>query len=111
INAKSRVKPSIAGTFASIIAHSNEIEKGTFVLTMSRSSESTTKISLRIAGGSHGTDADLNKMLSRITKATGGESGGHKNAAGAIIDSVLENKYIQESERVFKETSIEEIVN
>lgn len=110
VNAKTRVMPSIAGTFASIIAHSNEIQKGTLVLTMSRNGDNTTKISLRIAGGSHGTDADLNYLISRITKTVGGEYGGHKNAAGALIDSGSEEKFMQEAKRVFQETSIEERV-
>ncbi|MFW6450315.1 MAG: DHH family phosphoesterase [Nanoarchaeota archaeon] len=108
INTKDRTLSSIAGTFASMISFSNYIEKGTLILTMSRSDDNTTKASLRMAGGTHNTKTNLNEIMRKIINSTGGEFGGHANAAGANIEISKEKKFIEEAERVFEEEGIME---
>jgi len=108
INAKDNIISSMAGTFASIISHSNDIEKGKYILSMSRMENDTTKISMRVSGGTHGTDIDLFKALSEMVKTVDGQSGGHKNAAGAVIDSSKEKNFIKSAVKVFNKLSMEE---
>jgi single-stranded-DNA-specific exonuclease len=98
INAEDKVMPTIIGTLASIISNSPELKPGTKILSLARDANNITKVSLRVAGNS---DEDLREILSRIAEKTGGESGGHKNAAGAIIPTSVEKEFIDEAIKIF----------
>ncbi len=106
VNCKKNVPSSMAGTFASIISYSEEAEKGAFILTLSRQENGTTKVSLRLKGRSD--KVDLNLIISKIVRVAGGQSGGHKNAAGALIKSCDEKKFIEQAQRIFQEVSLVE---
>lgn len=101
INAKDNILSTIAGTLASIISKSNEYEKGMMLLSMARSPDGV-KTSLRIVGD---TDIDLREVLKKIVAKTGGETGGHKNAAGAIIPMSKEVEFIRFAQIILSENS------
>ena len=69
---------------------------------MCRADKSTTKISMRISGGSNNTNKDMLDILSTIINRVGGEYGGHKNAAGAIIKTADEDSFIKEAKIVIE---------
>jgi len=110
INAKENILASMAGTIASILSKSNELKKGTFIMSLARNEmEDTTKVSLRISGRNN--DVDLREIVDKITtNIPGAEAGGHKEAAGAIIPLEKEKELIKEAKRVLKLNSIEEMV-
>ncbi len=108
INARDNVLPSMAGTFASIISYSDETPKGMFIMTLSRMQNMHTKVSLRMSGGTHGTPYNLHNILKEISKSVGGQSGGHKNAAGALIQTSREDDFIKSASSVLGRISIEE---
>lgn len=106
INCKNFIAPNMIGIFASIISYSNMINKNKFVLTMSRNDDNTTKISLRYSNKQD--NVNLYEIISKITKMVNGEFGGHKNAAGAIINTNLEEQFITKAQELFKNLSIQE---
>ncbi|TKJ17107.1 hypothetical protein CEE44_01055 [Candidatus Woesearchaeota archaeon B3_Woes] len=108
INAKENILVSMAGTVASILSKSNELKKGTFIMSLARNIvEDTSKVSLRIAGNNN--NVNLKEVIETITKnIENAESGGHAAAAGAIIPTSKERDVIEEAKRVLKLNSIEE---
>jgi nanoRNase/pAp phosphatase (c-di-AMP/oligoRNAs hydrolase) len=108
INAKENILASMAGTIASILSKSNDIKKGTFVMSLARNPvEETTKVSLRVAG--RDPENDLRKIVDKITQPiNGSEAGGHKEAAGAIVPTEQEDTFIEEAKRVLRSYTIEE---
>lgn len=92
LNARDRVKSAIIGTLASIFSKSNDFPAGTLIMSMARTEDDTTKISLRICGNEP--NADLKQMMEGIITVSGGTSGGHKFAAGAIIPTEIEDSFI-----------------
>jgi len=108
INAKENILSSMAGTIASILSKSNELKKDTFIMSLARNPiDDLTKVSLRVSG--RGKDHDLKKVVDTIVKNLKfGESGGHKEAAGAIIPSEKEDLFIEEAKTVFRLSAIEE---
>lgn len=106
INAQDEIRSTMIGTIASIIARSNT--ESLFVLGLARIGDGTTKISLRIT--QRRDDINLVKILKEITHKTSGQSGGHSNAAGALISSQTEERFIEESKKVLGRYAIEEVV-
>lgn len=109
INGKNNVPSSMAGTLASIIAYSEEVDDKAFILTLSWLENNFTKVSLRLKGRS--SEVDLNTVISKIVRSIGGQSGGHSNAAGALIETHKEADFIEAAKRVFEGYSITEDVN
>jgi len=108
INAQDKVIPTMIGTIASILSNSNSIDSGTFILGLAQNVDGTTKVSFRYAGQNH--DNDLKKIISDIVQEAGGEAGGHKDAAGAVIETENEDKFIKAAKRVLEEKGREEKV-
>ncbi|MBN2368291.1 DHH family phosphoesterase [Candidatus Woesearchaeota archaeon] len=108
LNAKDNIRATIIGTVASILSNSKDLKPGTFIMTIAQLLDKTTKVSLRIAGNVN--NIDLRKIVQEIVEKTGGESGGHKNAAGAIINTKDEDKFIKEARVVLNSHSLEEVV-
>jgi len=108
VNAKSEIRATMIGTIASIVSRANHMKPGTVFITMARSADNMTKISARKTYG--GMDLDLRKMMADIIKRSGGESGGHRNAAGALIKTSDENFFIKNAKEVLEKYSITEIV-
>ncbi|MFH1505843.1 MAG: DHH family phosphoesterase [archaeon] len=109
INAEDKVLPTMIGTISSILSNSNSIDAGTFILGLAQNVDGTTKVSFRYAGQNH--DNDLKEIISSIVKEAGGEAGGHKDAAGAIIETANEKKFLEVAKRVLEERGREEKVN
>jgi nanoRNase/pAp phosphatase (c-di-AMP/oligoRNAs hydrolase) len=112
INAENKIMPSMIGTVASMLSKSNDIKKGTYIMSMAQNEDNTTKVSLRIAGlGCCGRNSvDLLGIVKRITKEVGGEAGGHQFAAGALIQTSLEDKFIEAAIRVLEQMGMEELI-
>lgn len=104
INAEDNVLHTIIGTLASILAKGNDVDPDTYILSMARNpAENHTKISLRYSGTPKG--ADLHSILSTIIEKTGGETGGHANAAGAVIKTEKELEFIEIARAVLEKSS------
>jgi RecJ-like exonuclease len=99
INAKNSILPTMIGTLASMISKSKELKPGTFVLSMAQQQNSTTKVSLRVAGQAK---ADLISVITQAANGVGGQAGGHVNAAGAIISTDKETEFIESAKKIFE---------
>jgi single-stranded-DNA-specific exonuclease len=108
INAKENIIPSMIGTTASILSKSNDLKKGTLIMSLARNvMEDTTKVSLRISGRNN--DVDLRKFVENISSPIeGAQAGGHMGAAGAMIPTEKESDFIKEAKRVLSANAIEE---
>jgi len=105
INAKDNVLSTMIGTIASMISKNNDIEENIFVLSMARNPDNTTKVSLRISGNPKG--VDLKSIVAELVERVGGEAGGHQLAAGAIIDTGREDKFIEEAKALFESLKLD----
>lgn len=96
INAKSAIKDTMIGTIVSIVASSYLYDAGTVIVGMAYRKDSKIKVSARIvkdknkAGGSN-----LYHILQNIVEMTGGEVGGHVNAAGCLISKEKEAEFLE----------------
>ena len=93
INARDKIKDTLIGTMASILSFSSVYEEGTVIVTMAYN-EDKIKVSTRMAGRNSKTGRNLKELMDFITQTIGGESGGHKRAAGCTIDKHHEDKFI-----------------
>lgn len=99
INARNDIKPTMIGTVTSIFSRSNLIQDGTFLLGLSRYDDGNTKVSLRAKNMQNYNLKDvLSKAMSRLQN---GETGGHNNAAGAVISTLEEDVFIDAVKKVF----------
>jgi len=109
INAEDEVMPTMIGTLGSILSKSPDLGKNTFILSLARNHDDTTKISLRITGNSDA--VSLKEIIEEIiSKINHGSSGGHSHAAGAVISTDKEDDFIHAAEQVLEKTVIEERV-
>ncbi|MEM3483789.1 MAG: DHH family phosphoesterase [Candidatus Woesearchaeota archaeon] len=108
INAGGNVSPTIIGTLSSIISKSGEVKAGTIVIGMAQNYDGTTKVSMRIAGNGHAPNIDIRELLKRIVGKCEGETGGHRNAAGAVIPTEKEEEFISSAVSILNEMAIEE---
>jgi RecJ-like exonuclease len=92
INVKDKIRDTIIGTIASILSKSNLYDEGTTIITMAYSNDKI-KISARNTGQSK---RNLRETLSNIISQVGGEAGGHRMAAGALIPINKEQEFISE---------------
>jgi len=76
---------------------------------MAQIADGTTKISLRLKGDNNG--IDLRQIMVEIIKDIPDcEAGGHANAAGALIQTDLEEKFIENAKAVLERKAMEETV-
>ena len=96
MNAKDKIQDTIIGTVASIMSMSAMYKEGTVVITMAYNQDKI-KVSSRICGREKKTDEprNLKEMMDEVTELIGGESGGHKMAAGCVIDKEKEQAFIE----------------
>ena len=90
INAKENIKDTMVGTIASILSNSSVYETGTIITTMAYYDDKI-KISARSVGKS---GRNIREILTSIVEQTGGEVGGHENAAGCMIKKEKEKDFI-----------------
>ncbi len=91
INAKNNVKDTMIGTIASILSNSPLYEEGTIITTMAYYDDKI-KVSSRIVGRN---TRNVREILSSVVGKTGGEVGGHNNAAGCIISQNKEKEFLE----------------
>jgi single-stranded-DNA-specific exonuclease len=109
INAEDEIIPTIIGTLGSILSKSQDIEKNTFILSLARNHDDTTKISLRIVGNPD--NINLKNVIEQIIqKINHGSSGGHSFAAGAVIDTDKEEEFLKAAEDVLSNIVLEESI-
>ena len=111
INAKQNVMSTMIGTLASILSKSNINSNNTFILSLAQALDSSTKISLRTTNNLGG-KLDLKEIIEEIIKGIGNsESGGHQNAAGAVIPTDKEEIFIASAKEVLGKYAMEEKIN
>lgn len=94
INAKDNVKDTIIGTLTSILSFSSIYKEGTIIVAMAYDNEKI-KVSMRMAGRNPKSSRNLKDLIESVISSLGGISGGHKEAAGCIIERKNENKFIE----------------
>jgi RecJ-like exonuclease len=94
VNAESRIKDTIIGTIASILANSSLYEEGTIIVTMAYDQQNPEKIkvSLRLVGEN---GRNVRSVVEKAMTGISGEFGGHHNAAGCTIPRSKENEFIK----------------
>jgi single-stranded-DNA-specific exonuclease len=108
INAQDKIRPTLIGTLASILSKSNNAEEK-FIMSLAQIADGTTKVSLRMSGINNG--LDLKQIIASITKGMKGcETGGHANAAGALITTDMEEEFINKSKIILEKKAMEEVV-
>lgn len=95
MNAKDKIQDTIIGTVASIMSMSAMYKEGTIMITMAYNQDKI-KVSSRICGRGKIADCarNLKQVMDEITDLLGGESGGHKMAAGCVIAKDKEEAFI-----------------
>lgn len=110
VNAKENVMSTMIGTLASILSKSNLMNSNTFILSMAQALEGNTKVSLRTTNNVNDS-LDLKKIIEEIISSiSNSESGGHQNAAGAVIPTEKEYAFIEIAKEVLSKYAIEEKV-
>lgn len=108
INAKTSVMSTMIGTLASILSKSNVMANNTFILSMAQALDGNTKISLRTTNNING-NLDLKNIIEEIIDGIGNsESGGHQNAAGAVIPTDKEHNFIEQAKEILRKYAMEE---
>ncbi len=110
INAQGSIPSTMIGTLASMLAKSGKLPEHTHILSMAWNEDGTTKVSLRISGINSDEDVDMRAIVGRIVEEVGGEAGGHKLAAGALIPRDIEDAFIRKAEEVLSASAVEERV-
>lgn len=95
VNGKNNIKDTIIGTLASILSFSSAYKEGTIIIAMAYN-KNKIKVSARTVGFANNSSRNLKKLMDSIIKSLGhGDSGGHKNAAGCVINIEKENEFIE----------------
>jgi RecJ-like exonuclease len=96
MNAQERISDTIIGTIASILSMSSLYEEGKIIITMAYNHDKI-KVSSRISGRKNVIEngRNLKDIMDSITELIGGESGGHKFAAGCVISKDKEEAFIE----------------
>jgi len=96
MNAQDRIQDTIIGTIASILSMSSMYEEGKIIITMAYNQDKI-KVSSRISGRRNTKEGgrNLKEIMDSITELIGGESGGHRFAAGCVISKDKEEAFIE----------------
>ena len=90
INAKENIKDTMIGTITSILSNSSLYEEGTIIIALAYYDDKI-KISARNVGNE---GRNVREVLSKVMLNLGGEVGGHKFAAGCLIQREQEQEFI-----------------
>jgi RecJ-like exonuclease len=95
MNAQDKIQDTIIGTVASILSMSALYDEGTVIITMAYNKDKI-KVSSRICGREKTKEdpRNLKEIMDGIIELIGGESGGHKFAAGCVINKDKEEAFI-----------------
>jgi len=102
IDGTDKIRSSIVGTIASMYARSGALKPGSLVVALADQDDGMTKVSVRASGRTVPPSVDAAKLLAKAVGKTGGEFGGHRTAAGAIIDSNRKKEFIEEIADILK---------
>ena len=96
MNAQDKIQDTIIGTVASILSMSALYDEGTIIITMAYNKDKI-KVSSRICGREKTQEdpRNLKEIMDGIIELIGGESGGHKFAAGCVINKDKEEAFIE----------------
>ncbi|HEY9706277.1 MAG TPA: DHH family phosphoesterase [Allocoleopsis sp.] len=109
INAQDEIMPTMIGTLGSILSKSPDISENTFLLSLARNNDDTTKISLRVVGNPE--SVNLKEILEQVISLINhGTSGGHSFAAGAVIDTDKEDDFVAAAQKILSNIKFEELV-
>lgn len=100
INAKSNIDNALVSVIATILSKSSLYEEGTIIIIMSDAENNKIKVSARTVRQGR----SVREILERAMSDIGGEFGGHKYAAGCLMDNSKELEFI---ERIKKDLEIE----
>jgi RecJ-like exonuclease len=98
INAKNKIKDTMIGTIASILANSSIYPEGTIITTLAYY-ENKIKVSMRSVGENQ---RNLREILNSIVEKVGGNVGGHDAAAGCMILQEKEQEFIDLLKKSFE---------
>ncbi|RME32066.1 DHH family phosphoesterase [Candidatus Woesearchaeota archaeon] len=90
-NARDKVRPSIIGTVCSMATRSGDVGRDVVVVGLARVG-GLTKVSLRVNDHS---ERDVHTLLQSILEGFDAECGGHRVAAGAVIKTEDEARFIE----------------
>ncbi|MFA5992428.1 MAG: DHH family phosphoesterase [Candidatus Pacearchaeota archaeon] len=90
INAEDKIKDTIIGTIASILSNSRSYEEGKAIIAMAYN-EDKIKVSARVVGKN---GKNLRELLNSVIEEIGGEVGGHKYAAGCLLEKDKEKQFL-----------------
>lgn len=96
INAEANIRDTLIGTIISIISRSNIYKDKTILIGMAYTLDNNIKISMRTCNHN---DNDLTEILKKIVNDYG-ETGGHKQAAGALISIENELNFINNAKEI-----------
>ncbi len=95
INAKNKIKASLIGVIAGIIAHSGMFQAGTPIIALAYDNDKI-KVSARIAGSDDSKGLNLRVLMDKLSKKVPIETGGHEKAAGGLLSIHHEQDFLQE---------------
>lgn len=98
INAKNNILATMIGTTASILSRGGDFPENYLILSMAQTPDKMTKVSLRVVGD--GDSVDCKDLVCKMVELAGGEAGGHKHAAGAVIPLEKEQLFIETAKEV-----------
>jgi len=101
INAKENVKDSVIGTLAGMVAKSNLYKDNTIIVAMANTVDDNIKVSARVCGKAN-ESINLRDILVKITDGLKVEVGGHKLAAGCLIEGENEKIFIEHTLNILK---------
>lgn len=92
IDAKTEIKDTIVGVIASILSKSPIYEQGTIITMMADYGKDKVKISSRNVGEN---GRNIREILNNVIQKIGGEVGGHKEAAGGLIQKSQQDEFVK----------------
>lgn len=98
INTKNKIKDTMIGTIASILANSSIYPEATIITTLAYY-EDKIKVSMRSVGENQ---RNLREILNSVVEKVGGNVGGHDAAAGCMILQEKENEFIDLLKKSFE---------
>lgn len=109
INAENFVRDGLIGTLTSMLSKSNIYPEGTILIGLANMLSDEVKISCRVCGFKD-SGLDLRKIVKDVIKKTGGNGGGHRLAAGAVIPQEKEQLFLKYCMQILDRALIEEKV-
>ena len=95
INAGDNIKDTIIGVMAGIISRAGIYPDGTIIISIANNMEGDLKSSIRVAGLKVNENLNVKDILTDIVKGLDAEVGGHKLAAGSLVNINKQEDFIK----------------